>query len=43
MTLLTADEHRQLLTNANHSNVQIIEEPNKGWLCAVATKPTPNT
>jgi ubiquinone/menaquinone biosynthesis C-methylase UbiE len=38
MTLLTVEEHRQLLTNATYSNVQIIEEPNKGWLCAIATK-----
>jgi ubiquinone/menaquinone biosynthesis C-methylase UbiE len=43
MILLSVDEHRQLLTNANYSNVQIIEQPNKGWICAIGTKPTPNS
>jgi len=38
MTLLTADEHRGLFTNAGYSDVQVIEERKKGWVCAVGIK-----
>jgi len=38
MTLLTADEHRDLFTNAGYSDVQVIEERKKGWICAVGVK-----
>jgi ubiquinone/menaquinone biosynthesis C-methylase UbiE len=38
MTLLTAEEHRGLFTNAGYSDVQIIEERKKGWICAVGIK-----
>jgi hypothetical protein len=38
-TYLTPDEHRGLLTSAGFSPVEIFEEPNKGWLCAVGRKP----
>jgi ubiquinone/menaquinone biosynthesis C-methylase UbiE len=39
MTLLSVDEHRELFTNAGYSNVQIIEEREKGWVCSVGRKP----
>src|SRR5690348_4790890 len=32
MALLTADEHREYLTNAGYSDVQIITDPRKGWI-----------
>jgi ubiquinone/menaquinone biosynthesis C-methylase UbiE len=43
MALLSVDEHRALFTNAEFSNVQIIEERHKGWICAIGTKPPANT
>jgi ubiquinone/menaquinone biosynthesis C-methylase UbiE len=39
MTLLSLDEHRELFANAGFSDVQVIEERDKGWLCAVGKKP----
>lgn len=39
MKLLSVDEHRQLFTNAGYSDVRIIEEPSKGWICGIGTKP----
>jgi len=39
MTLLSANEHRELFATAGFSNVQVIEERHKGWICAVGTKP----
>ena len=38
MNLLTPDEHRGLFTNAGFSDVQVLEELNKGWICAVGRK-----
>jgi ubiquinone/menaquinone biosynthesis C-methylase UbiE len=35
MTLLTVDEHREHFTNAGYSNVQVIEERDKAWICAL--------
>jgi ubiquinone/menaquinone biosynthesis C-methylase UbiE len=43
MKLLTVDEHRELLTNAGYSNVQVIEERDKGWICGLGKKPTGNS
>jgi ubiquinone/menaquinone biosynthesis C-methylase UbiE len=43
MTLLTPDEHRQFLTNAGYSQIQVIEQPNKGWIAALGRKPTPQS
>jgi len=40
MKLLTANEHRELFTNAGYSDVQIIEEPGKGWICGIGQKPS---
>lgn len=40
MTLLTVDEHRELFANAGFSDVQIMTEPAKGWICAIGRKPS---
>jgi ubiquinone/menaquinone biosynthesis C-methylase UbiE len=39
MNLLTPDEHCDLFTNAGFSDVQIFEEVDKGWICAIGKKP----
>ena len=39
LKLLSVDEHRELFTNAGYSDVQVIEEHGKGWICAIGTKP----
>jgi ubiquinone/menaquinone biosynthesis C-methylase UbiE len=38
MNLLTPDEHRELFTNAGFSDVEIFEEPEKGWICATGRR-----
>jgi ubiquinone/menaquinone biosynthesis C-methylase UbiE len=43
MKLLSVNEHRELFTNAGYSNVQVIEEHAKGWICAIGTKPPANS
>jgi ubiquinone/menaquinone biosynthesis C-methylase UbiE len=40
MTLLSADEHRELFANAGYSDVQVIEERGKGWIYCVGRKPS---
>jgi ubiquinone/menaquinone biosynthesis C-methylase UbiE len=40
MKLLTANEHRELFANAGYSDVKIIEEPRKGWICGIGRKPS---
>jgi ubiquinone/menaquinone biosynthesis C-methylase UbiE len=39
MNLLTPNEHRDLFANAGFSDVQIFEELDNGWICAVGKKP----
>ena len=39
LKLLTVDEHRDLFTNAGYSDVQIFDEPDKGWICCTGRKP----
>jgi ubiquinone/menaquinone biosynthesis C-methylase UbiE len=39
MTLLSAKEHRELLTDAGYADVRIIEQQDKGWICAIGRKP----
>jgi ubiquinone/menaquinone biosynthesis C-methylase UbiE len=39
MTLLTVDEHRELFVNAGYSDVRVIEEVHKGWICGIGGKP----
>ena len=38
MNLLTPDEHRALFTSAGFSDVEIFEELDKGWICALGKK-----
>jgi SAM-dependent methyltransferase len=40
MTLLSANEHCEVLAHAGYSDVRVIEEPHKGWICAIGRKPT---
>jgi ubiquinone/menaquinone biosynthesis C-methylase UbiE len=39
MILLSSDEHRDLFTKAGYSDVQVIAEPYKGWICGIGRKP----
>jgi ubiquinone/menaquinone biosynthesis C-methylase UbiE len=39
MTLLTVDEHSELFTHAGFSDIQIMTEPAKGWICGIGKKP----
>jgi ubiquinone/menaquinone biosynthesis C-methylase UbiE len=39
-TVLSVEEHRQLLTSAGFSDVDVFEEQRRGWLCATARKIT---
>jgi ubiquinone/menaquinone biosynthesis C-methylase UbiE len=43
MTLLSIDEHRELLANAGYSDVQVIEEREKGWVGGVGGRPKANS
>jgi SAM-dependent methyltransferase len=38
MKLLSVEEHRELLEEAGCSDVRVIEERGKGWICAVGRK-----
>jgi SAM-dependent methyltransferase len=38
MKLLTVDEHRELFEGAGYTDVRIIEERGKGWICAIGRK-----
>lgn len=37
--VLSPDEHRDLLTGAGYSDVEIVTEAGKGWICATGKKP----
>jgi ubiquinone/menaquinone biosynthesis C-methylase UbiE len=39
MTLLSVDEHHELLGNAGYSDVQVVEKRDAGWICATGRKP----
>ncbi|HTV56353.1 MAG TPA: class I SAM-dependent methyltransferase [Terriglobia bacterium] len=39
ITLLSVDEHRELLAKAGYLDVTVIEERNKGWILGIGTKP----
>lgn len=39
MSLLTAEEHRSLLGDAGFAEVQVFEQHEKGWICAVGVRP----
>jgi hypothetical protein len=38
LTLLDVDEHRELFTRAGYSDVQVIVESEKGWICGAGRK-----
>ena len=38
MTLLSVEGHRELFTDAGYSDVQVITEPSKGWICCIGSK-----
>jgi ubiquinone/menaquinone biosynthesis C-methylase UbiE len=38
MALLDVAEHRELFAKAGYSNVQVIEEHDKGWICGIGGK-----
>jgi SAM-dependent methyltransferase len=40
MAFLSANEHRELFANAGYSDVRVIEEPGKGWICGIGRKPS---
>lgn len=37
---LSVDEHRELFSSAGFSDVQMFEEPGKGWMCGTGRKPS---
>ncbi len=39
MTLLSVDEHRELFAKTGYTDVQVIEERKKGWICTIGRKP----
>jgi ubiquinone/menaquinone biosynthesis C-methylase UbiE len=39
MTLLTPDEHRDLLEGADFEDVEVFTDALKGWVCAIGWKP----
>jgi len=39
LLMLSPDEHRELLVNAGYSDVEVIEQRHKGWICAIGKKP----
>ncbi|HEV2387531.1 MAG TPA: class I SAM-dependent methyltransferase [Candidatus Acidoferrales bacterium] len=43
ITLLGVDEHRELCANAGYADVQVIEDRDKGWICAIGRKPAGNS
>jgi len=38
MTFLSVNEHHELFTSTGYSNVQVIEEREKGWICGIGRK-----
>jgi ubiquinone/menaquinone biosynthesis C-methylase UbiE len=38
MTLLNVDEHRELFASAGYSDVHVIEQHDKGWICCLGRK-----
>jgi ubiquinone/menaquinone biosynthesis C-methylase UbiE len=40
MALLSVDEHRELFANTGYSDIQVITEPRKGWICGIGRKPS---
>ena len=38
MKMLDIDEHREILAQAGYSDIQVVTEPNKGWICGIGRK-----
>jgi hypothetical protein len=36
---LGVDEQKELFSTAGYTDIQIFEEQNKGWICAIGRKP----
>jgi ubiquinone/menaquinone biosynthesis C-methylase UbiE len=44
MKLLSVNEHRELFADAGYSDVQVIVDSGKGWICGIGKKPSgPNS
>jgi ubiquinone/menaquinone biosynthesis C-methylase UbiE len=39
---LSVEEHRELFVRAGFADVQVIEEYNKGWICGIGKRPSPD-
>ncbi len=39
VSILSVDEHRELLVAAGYAEVELLEEPRQGWICARGRKP----
>jgi ubiquinone/menaquinone biosynthesis C-methylase UbiE len=39
MTLLTPADHRDLFAEAGYTDVEVLEKPEKGWICCLGKKP----
>ena len=40
MAILDVDQHKALFSNAGFTDVHVLEEDSKGWICGIGTKPT---
>ena len=38
MTLLSVDEHKELFSKTGYSDVQVLEDQRKGWICGTGNK-----
>jgi ubiquinone/menaquinone biosynthesis C-methylase UbiE len=38
MKMLDVDQHRKLFAQAGYSDIQVITEPDKGWICGIGRK-----
>ena len=43
MKLLSVEEHRELIMDAGYSEIQVIEERKKGWICGIGRKAIANS
>ena len=38
MKMLDVDEHRELFARAGYSDVRVVTEPDKGWICGIGRR-----
>jgi SAM-dependent methyltransferase len=43
MAFLSTDEHREMFSNAGYTNIQIVTEPSKAWICCTGRKKAAST